>query len=274
MSKIVLELQKKAMDSTISITDILRHALIVSTKLKIREFKHWIKKELNGYPDKNIPDYRNVNGEIKAQNPYRGWLPVIFGDDELNELFKKSKINQPISELEDIINSHSREDKLVIPLPQSVIDKTATNYGCVPYLVVPKSQIAGVIDSVRTIVLEWSLKLESDGILGEDLTFSDDEINKASNITYNINQFSGVIGNVDTSTIQIGNYNNIYAKLKELGVSQKERNEIENIINNIEKAEPSDKKKLLARGYGWIKRNASTIGTFSSVIKYLLDNLS
>lgn len=49
MGGIVLELQKEALDETISIESLLRKAYLVAKKLKLRDLEEWINQEQNGY---------------------------------------------------------------------------------------------------------------------------------------------------------------------------------------------------------------------------------
>ena len=80
MGGIVIELQREALDEKISIESLIRKAYLVAKKLKLKEFEEWLNQEQNGYK-KEIPEYRNITGEIKAWNPYRGWIPVILQND-------------------------------------------------------------------------------------------------------------------------------------------------------------------------------------------------
>jgi len=71
--------------------------------------------------------------------------------------------------------------------------------------VLQRSQIAEILDAIRNAILEWALKLESEGILGDELSFSDDEKRKASSSTViqhveNLN-FQGVLGSVTESNL-------------------------------------------------------------------------
>ena len=68
---IVIELQREALDENISIESLMRKAYLVAKKLGLKEFEKWINQEQNGY-DEQIPEYRNIVGEIKAWNPYHG----------------------------------------------------------------------------------------------------------------------------------------------------------------------------------------------------------
>ena len=57
MSSLVVELQRHAMDSTASVPDLLRKALVVATKLWIVELRDWVQRESNGYNESDtVPE--------------------------------------------------------------------------------------------------------------------------------------------------------------------------------------------------------------------------
>lgn len=103
MSGIVLELQKEALDETVSIESLLRKAYLVAKKLKLKDFEEWINQELNGY-DNQFPKYRSVRGEIKAWNPYYGWIPMILSAN-VADLVSSMPLGLPISAIADSYNS-------------------------------------------------------------------------------------------------------------------------------------------------------------------------
>ncbi|MBA2876366.1 AbiTii domain-containing protein [Thermaerobacillus caldiproteolyticus] len=105
MGSLVRDLQKQAMDSSIPITDLLRNAYVVAKKLKIKEFEKWTNLELNGYKDNNVPDYRIIQGQIKAFNPYYGWIPVFIDNTKLTKALQIGVITQAISEIVTLINT-------------------------------------------------------------------------------------------------------------------------------------------------------------------------
>ena len=81
MTSIVLQLQADCLDNNVAVSALLRKSLVVSTKLKITDFREWCQLEINGYTDLiTTPEYRKIHGEIKAHNPYYGWQPVLFED--------------------------------------------------------------------------------------------------------------------------------------------------------------------------------------------------
>jgi len=196
MSSLVLELQREALDSKVRVSDLLRKAFVVASKLKIREFEEWAKAELHGYTADSIPSYRHVKGEIKAYNPARGWIPVIIKNPDLAESLSERSVGQSIGELEDIITRKKKSGLLTIPFPPEILNQLRQGGPLVPELLVGESRIFGVLEAVRNIILEWSLKLENDGILGEELTFSKEEQQIAATSTYTIQNFTGPVGAV------------------------------------------------------------------------------
>jgi len=90
---LVLQLQELATDKSNDITDLLRKALLVATKLRVKDFKDWIHNELYGYGDQPVPDYRTTTAQLKAINPYQGLIPFVIPDPELYE--KVSRVVVP-----------------------------------------------------------------------------------------------------------------------------------------------------------------------------------
>ena len=99
MSKLVIELQKDIIENKIDTISILRKAKLIATKLNLVDFNHWINHELNGYENyDDIPEYRNIIGEVKAKNPYYGLIPVVM-PSSIAEQLNTRKLYNPISEL-------------------------------------------------------------------------------------------------------------------------------------------------------------------------------
>jgi hypothetical protein len=207
MSSLVLELQADCLDSNVAVSALLRKALVVSTKLQLADFRTWCQSETNGYTDlTNTPDYRKIHGEIKVRNPYHGWQPVLFEDSDTPRLLGDRKLGQPISQLEDLLKSKTSESLFNLPLPPEILyrvfDRHYLELGLIPVVVVSPSDIARILDMVRNTILEWTLKLEQDGILGEEMRFTEQEQEKAmSNPNIRIDNFQGILGNVTQSAV-------------------------------------------------------------------------
>lgn len=200
MAGLIQELQSDALNHLASVSDLLRKALVVSKKLKITDIEDWINSELNGYKDmKNIPSYRIVHGEVKVKNPYRGMQPLNFENAELAEIFQTSRNAQPIRELESIIVDAS--GFIYSPFSEaqkSFLYKNMT-IALEPLLIISKASIIGILDAVRNKILDWSLELESNGILGDGMSFTIEEVKAAGSVNY---QITNNIGSMNNSQLQ------------------------------------------------------------------------
>lgn len=270
-SSIVLELQQLASDKDVSVTDLLRKALIVATKLDLKDLKDWVLSELEGYPDKKeIPKYRIVQSVIRAYNPYSGWIHCQFEDREMSENLSNITFNRPIGELEAlVIGDENRHGMLEVTFTQEVTDTLMkmAHSDLEPTRFINKSKITSILETVRTTLLKWALQLEKEGILGEGMTFSEEEKEKAKAAdSIHIEHFHGIWGNVQAQNVQIGYYASIHNQLKDAGVSQEERNELENILDELRTSTGEKRQSIVQRGLDWVKRNKVLIGTLGQLI--------
>lgn len=202
MAGIVLELQKEAMDETISIEVLLRKAYLVARKLKLRDFEDWINQEQNGY-EKCLPKYRYVRGEIKAWNPYHGWIPMVLSARVADEV-SCMPLGMSISAISDSYNASEGTVLLTVNAAltdffNKSIDFMPTKYA----FFVSKSEFYRIMSTVRNKILDWALLLEENNILGEGMTFTEKE--KETALTTQI----------------INNYtNNFFSKVEEADINQ------------------------------------------------------
>lgn len=64
---------------------------------------------------------------------------------------------------------------------------------------IPRNVVVVILEQVKRTVLEWALKLEEAGVVGDGLAFSSDEKDAAKHITYNN---ICIYGNVENSQLQ------------------------------------------------------------------------
>jgi hypothetical protein len=269
MNSIVLELQRAAMDKSRDVDDLLRLALVIATKLKLKKSVIWVNKELKGYISlKSVPAYRRIAGELKVHNPYNGiWMPVVW-DGELPDFLRFGSVQQPISELQKIVSQDKKGLlSLTIPPDAASILMKHLNIPLVPSYIIQMTSIFGILEAVRNIALEWALKLEADGILGQGMAFTQNEQKTAMGTIYNITNFSGVIGDINGNNTQIGDYSDIHTDLKALGFSQTERNEIESLMEQTSLAKDSEKRNLVTKGIDWIVKHGDKLGSLSNAIR-------
>lgn len=252
---IVIELQRLASDGKCLVDELLRKALIVSTKLQIADFSDWIRSELDGYRDKDVPEYRIVPTSLKAINPVNGFHMPIFSDGPgRGDEFSRAPVSSPIGELSVLIQSES--EFFQIPLPNAV--QRRLHRSCdmpMPlecYLRVSPNSVSGILDAVRNTILNWALKLEQEGILGEGMRFTSEE--KAIAMTsqnIHIGSFQGILGDVAGSTvtqtltmsIKAGDFNSLKLQLAEAGVSADD-------LESLKEALDTDPKPTSPSGFG------------------------
>lgn len=186
MESLVIELQKDAINENVRTSNLLRKAMVVSSKLGISEIENWIKDETYGYPNQNnVPKYRELKGEIKIKNPYHGLQTLHFDNPNVGEKLSNINLVQSVLELEFLMQGE-KNGYLIINFPQSTKNYLMEQVGVEPMLVVNPAQIHKIIESVRNQVLNWALELEKKGILGNGLSFTSEEKNEASKIFYNV----------------------------------------------------------------------------------------
>lgn len=257
--KLVLDLEQKALNKTISITDLLRTALTVAVKLNALDFEKWINNELNGYQnikDTMIPSYRFIDGVAKYHNPFHGWCDVVWATQEQYNDLKHIAIHEKISEIEafTLFDGVLSRDFSVDVQKQFLEDA----HGLIPKIIFGKHQFIGILDSVKTKILQWALDLERKGIVGEDMTFNENEQRAAEHITINnyirhaeySNFQQGVTNSMNIESNNGDNINLIKSFLEELKeISTKiedlaDRNEINADISTIEQQLKSPNPKI------------------------------
>ena len=240
-TSIVLQLQQIASDSTHDIGDVLRKALLVARKLQLDESVSWIKCELEGYAkDDAIPQYRVLRGDLRAMNPYNGLIPCFTDNAEKANRLKTRPIREPISSISQTL---SEESQIAVYSFDSVTEQSLMDCMPVPLkpvVVIGKNQFAGIIGAVRTRVLEWALRLESEGVVGEGLSFSEQERVIANSHQINIENFQGVLGDVthggkvkqqNTMHIAKGDWSELARALAEIGVARPDVDALEIAIS-------------------------------------------
>lgn len=209
---IVLQLQSLASDPNSDIEELLNKALLVSRKLKIKEFREWCELELEGYGGKELPTYRKFKGQLKVVNPFHGYQPFII-PAELDEIVTAIEVHYSVGEINNLLKQEGDSYINVLPneMKQILMEmQRSQGIQLEPKVIFARTQLMGVITKIRTIILNWSLQLEDDGILGEGLKFTKQEKEAAMSVNhYNIQNMQGVVGHVSGGTINQNNQMNI-----------------------------------------------------------------
>lgn len=205
MDGLVLQLQAEALSDSVDIETLLRKAYLTARKLKLKDFETWITNEQNGY-NGEIPDYRIISGQIKAWNPYHGWMPVIM-QGELSDAASKMPLRLPISTISDVYNESDGSITLTVPgaiadFFNKNTDGFPTEYGFHS----SKAEMHKIISAVRNRILDWALLLEENGIIGEGIDFTSDEKDMAAKSAVINNFTNNFYSSSDNTKIEQGNY--------------------------------------------------------------------
>lgn len=266
MSSLVLDLQNEIYsDKPLSI--IIRKAHVIARKLALLEFDEWLDKELNGYPTIDVPDYRKIKGELKGWNPYNGWIPLLFENNELEKTVCDREIVNSIINLEEML-AESGSLSMAMSGEQNAFFSEKTGFQTHFSIFFPKSSIANILTIVRNKILDWTLKLEEENILGEGMKFTQQDKTKAAVATQTVNNFYGNVnynnGHIETQNVTLNN------KAIDYDLANKKLTEIENEIStyNLDDVAIADLKELIKEAKAKIKQKKSP-----SLIKTALKSL-
>ena len=243
---LVIQLQQLAADNSTEITELLRKALLVATKLGLQPLRDWVYQELHGYDTQDdIPEYRHVHAALNVRDPYQGLIPFLLEDREFMDRVCNVPTPEPVGSLVDLMrNQHDDNYTLTVPFSpeqKMLLMKILREAGYTPLepvRTISRGRVAAILDVVRTKILEWSLQLEADGVMGEAMTFSTEEKRRAeSGIT--IEHFQGILGNVSNSTViqssqmivRKGDFGSLRSFLLESGVSTEDVDDLEEAVD-------------------------------------------
>jgi hypothetical protein len=209
MPALVPELVNMASDPAVSTGDLLRRALVAARRLDAPELVDWIDAELNGYKGREIPDYRIIRGQIMVMNPVRGLIPFRVRNAEAFELLSRHPEMQSIPELEELGRSDGELGRYFPPAVEQRIMQ-GMQLPMRPRLCFSTVQVKGIVEKVRNRILEWALDLEGRGVLGEGMTFTQQE-------KQTVQQIHNHFGNVSDSQIQISSNGSTQAQATTTG---------------------------------------------------------
>ncbi|WP_315833481.1 hypothetical protein [Bradyrhizobium prioriisuperbiae] len=221
MSGLIDEIQRDAIDPKVQVSALLRKVKVAASKLNLAPTEKWVEQELSGY-NEAPPEYRELKGHPKALNPFRGWIPIIFDEQELNEGLSSCSVRQSVASLEALIQRNQNSFVQFPIAPGTIIEINrimGINFGTMA-VHLSISQIHGLLDAVRNLVLEWALKLERAGINGEGMSFNREEkqLAKVASTTINVGSIGSMVGNLGA--------NNVSGEISAAGISVNDLSEL------------------------------------------------
>lgn len=263
----VIRFQRMAMSNETTTPDLLRMAKAIAVKLQLKDVCEWIDYELNGYPPKvTVPDYRITRGKLLGHNPQRGLIPMEVSSAKQEEKLSTVQIGAPVSELAmaysmpnaimDFPFSSEFSNRLQLNQPEFLRFPILRRIG--------QTKMLNVVEQVRNRLLDWSLALEQQGILGENLQFSQQDKNRAPMTTNHFN-FNGNINNAGVigadnhdfkqqNTLQItaGDFDTLRACLESMGFAPADVQELKTVLDS--EPAPAVSGRALPKVYAWLGR--------------------
>jgi hypothetical protein len=201
MSSLIEEIQRNAIDRDFPVSDLLRKVKLAAAKLKLEKVEEWVDHELKGYTE-SVPEYRRVRGVPMVQTLYHGNQPLRLSKDA--DDWSQVNIHEPVAALEHTISQ--KAESLMRPYPATIVAKLSDqNEGTVTQAGVrfSTSALVKIVDTVRTLVLEWAIKLERIGVNDEKALSHEDQrkAETASTSVFNFQHIGTFIGNVGGGNI-------------------------------------------------------------------------
>ncbi len=265
-----------ATDGEQSVSGLLRKCLVLAYQLKNDRLKAWANAELNGYASKaELPDYRVISAIAYGIFVGPGWsrmqqpIPSALLKPEHRDWATTVHIAQPVQALQHLLDSPG--ETVFFPWSQNIVGLyqhelldgwalfSASQH-------VPKSAFSGIVDTVRTRVLNMALEVGAEvGKRDEDLQHitpaaaAKVEQSVTTNIYGGNVYISGGTSSMNATTIQqhqenivAGDWEHLSSVLRHSGVSDSE-------LNELSTAMAEDGKTFGSKVEGWIARTAPKI---------------
>lgn len=193
---LVEEIQARAVDRNEPVGNLLLRVKLAAAKLKLTDTLDWVDRELEGYgelPFYDMPRYRVAAGRLMQRTPSHGATPA-HGDPKMVAAASTVYFREPVGALESLLQSESDRIAIGVDMPFAEM-AAATGFKGSLEVHFSKNVIVGITGSVRKLVLDWAIKLEGEGILGEGVSFTMEEKAKAAHAA---------------PSIQINNYGHLH----------------------------------------------------------------
>jgi hypothetical protein len=264
---------KLALDDKTSLSVLLRHCVVLGSKLKNEKLKVWANQELNGYRGKeDLPDYRiaHVGAKGHFAGPFGSALngvliPPLCLEEAHRELAQTVYLMEAVSSYEHMINFHSDNEMIVYEWPANFIAyyarKVYQGYSLIhASQQLGKSALAELLDTIRTRTLNMALEIQSEigGIENLETispaTIAQVEKSVITNIYGGTNFISSgqsqIAASFATNVISVGDRAELDEALKKAGLDDAD-------LQELTEAEEADcGKKMGTRVMDWIKKNA------------------
>lgn len=210
------------------------------------EFSIWLRNEQYGYTNsESIPEYRKLRGgTIKANililngGMWKNFdIPIDAIDDSyVRDLMATTPFAEPIAVLEGYANPSDGKSKMIqVGLPSCVFPYIDNVVDGVPHTtihawkLVSSQSINGIIDHIKSTLLDFIIKLNKDLDLNLDISLEEQsKIAKIVNQTIYANTVHTGTGNITSS-----NSNLIVGDNSSISLSPESKQQIQELVNQL-----------------------------------------
>ena len=247
-----------ATSSQTPLGEVLRLCLRLGRLLNNKELSDWAKAEAGGYKSTDsLPDYRIFETEVLGtfsgsygRGIKNASIPKFHIEKEHRDILFKAYMMQSVGELERLTIGRADTNSLTISWPGDVVMYYQQKPIYQGFILVAAEQvmtttaIAGILEVIRTRVLEFVLAIEKE--LGIDMMNDDDNktpietpsqerINQVFNTTIH-GGTSIALGNTGTTNqyathVQPGDLQGLKDKLAELGITEELINDLDTALD-------------------------------------------
>ena len=172
---IIQQLRDDAVDSSKSLADLLRRAIVLGSLLHNDELKHWAKRELDGYEhDSDVPEYRRATAHIyghfvgafgREVRNFRVPVNALKIDPRLQAfLSEEIRVGNGVAAIEEMLTSGADDtNTLKFSIPTEVcmfLPTVLEHMNCASlHKQTHKSSIRQILDAIRSRLLDIVLDL-------------------------------------------------------------------------------------------------------------------
>jgi hypothetical protein len=168
---IVTDIVNGAIDDSVKLATLLRKLLIVGDSLNNESLKEWVLRELNGYENKDqLPPYRLMN--IAAKGNFRSMIgqmnehpiPSASLDQKHRWRAERAYLLSAVASYEALVSGDSGE-RAIVEWPANMTayysNKISSDWILDrAWQEIPTNAIRGMLDNVRTRILQFALELK------------------------------------------------------------------------------------------------------------------
>jgi hypothetical protein len=275
------DIQNSALDSKVHLPDLLRKCKVLAARLGNQDFKAWVDAELNGYGEKDsLPGYRSFRVESKGNfaGPFGSGLnrvpiPLSCLPANVREMLFTHHSREPVSAFADLIVKPDSSSSFCVPWPADLVAYVGQDIyesmNCLSaWQVVPRGAIVGILDTVRTRILNFVLEIEVEAPDAGEAAPGVHPVPQERIAQVFHTEIHGSVGNIATGStgftqwnvagVAQGDFNSLRAYLSTLGVDSEDLGELESATSKDQKSQQSGMGEHTSKWLGKMIGKAST----------------